>query len=434
MIAEIDAIMNAEVKADGPGAAVAVVKDGSVVHRAAYGLANLEWQIPLQPDTIFRLASVTKQFTAVAIMMLAEQGKLSVDDPLTKFLPDYPTSGHHITVHHLLTHTSGIFSYTSSPEALNNLLADRTPQEICDSFCRVPFDFKPGARFLYNNSGYILLGMIIEKLSGMSYADFIQKHIFEPLGMKNSYYLSNEPIVARRASGYDEGPNGLQNSRYISMTQPHAAGALGSTVDDLVLWDRALTENRLISAETLAQMHTSATLEDGTLTNYGYGWAVTQYQQRPVIEHGGGIFGFSTFVARFPEDGLSLVVLSNYSAMDSSKLTGMIARRMLGLPEVKHKPYGLSADALKKFAGNYKMERYPAVIKVEVEADGSVVLHFGKPERIVPISRTEFYVPSDPEKLVTFSNEQDGVFNTMTLASAFSTEITQRVADNEEQA
>lgn len=431
MIAEIDAIMNAEVKSDGPGAAIAVVKDGSVVHRAGYGLANVEWRVPIQPDTVFRLASITKQFTAVAIMILAEQGKLSVDDLITKFFPDYPTSGHYITIHHLLTHTSGIFSYTSSLEALKNLLSDKTPQEICDGFCRVPFDFKPGARFLYNNSGYVLLGMIIEKLSGMSYADFIQKHIFDPLGMTKSYYLSSEPIVACRASGYDEGPNGIQNARYLSMTQPYSAGALGSTVDDLVLWDRGLTENRLISAETLAKMHVATKLDDGTPVDYGYGWSLGPYQGHRSYHHGGGIFGFSTYILRFPDDDLSIVVLSNYSSFDSTKLTAMIARRMLGLPEVKHKPFGLGMDALQKFKGSYKMEHYPDVIKVEVDADGTVTLNFGQPERIVPISRTEFYVPDNPERMIVFSNEQDGLFTTMTLINPFSTDVTQRVIENE---
>jgi CubicO group peptidase (beta-lactamase class C family) len=435
MIAEIDAIMNAEVKPDGPGAAIAVVKDGSVVHRSGYGLANVEWNIPIQPDTIFRLASITKQFTAVAIMILAEQGKLRIDDPITKFLPNYPTSGHHVTVHHLLTHTSGIFSYTSDPDVLNKLLLDKTPQEISDSFSRIPFDFKPGAKFLYNNSGYILLGMIIEKLSGLSYADFIQKHIFDPSGMKNSYYLSNEPIIPRRASGYDQGPGGIQNARYLSMTQPHAAGALGSTVDDLVLWNQALTENRLISAEALAQMHTSAVLDDGTLIDYGYGWGISAYQQRRAIHHGGGIFGFATFIARFPHDALSIVVLTNYSGFDSSKITGMIARRMLGLPEVKHTPIELSADDLKKYAGTYRMERFPQPIAVVVEPDGKIILNDGRPAPIVPMSRTEFYVPDNPEKTITFSDEQNGLFTKMTLNLPFEGEIiVLRVAEEEDHA
>lgn len=431
MIADIDALMNAEVKPDGPGAAIAVVKDGAVVHRAGYGLANIEWKIPIQPDTVFRLASISKQFTAVGVMILAEQGKLRVDDPITQFFPNYPTSGHHITVHHLLTHTSGIFSYTSDPDALNKLLLDKTPQELCDSFSRVPFDFKPGTRYLYNNSGYILLGMIIEKLSAMSYADFIQKNIFDPLGMKNSYYLSNEPIIPRRAAGYDAGPNGIQNARYLSMTQPHAAGALGSTVDDLVLWDRALTENRLVSAETLAQMHTSATLDDGTLIDYGYGWEINNYQQHRAIHHGGSIFGFATFIARFPDDDLSIVVLTNYSGYESSKITAMIARRMLGLPEVKHKPFGLSQEALQKCAGTYRMERHPHSVQVVVEPDGTASLNDGRPTRIIPLSRTEFYLPDNPERLVTFSDEQDGLFTTVRLAYPFGTEIAHRVHEEQ---
>ena len=188
MIPAIAALIQEQIKVGEPGAAVAVVQDGVVVHRQGYGLANLEWQIPIQPDTVFRLASITKQFTATAILMLQEQGKLRVDDPLTKFLPTYPTSGHEIQVHHLLNHTSGIKSYTSIEGWFpNKIVHDMTPQALCDAFAQIPFDFKPGTQYLYNNSGYHLLGMIIEQVSGVSYAQFMQENIFQPLGMHHSY-------------------------------------------------------------------------------------------------------------------------------------------------------------------------------------------------------------------------------------------------------
>ncbi len=254
-IPEIDAIVNADIKPGAPGAAVAVVKDGELIHAKGYGRANVEWNIPNTPDTVFRLASVTKQFTATAIIMLAGQGTLSVDDPITRFFPDYPTSGHDITVQHLLNHTSGIFSYTSDPEFLSKVRRDLTPAQMLAEFSRVPFDFKPGAKYQYNNSGYVLLGMIIEQASGMSYEEFLKSHIFAPLGMTQSCYLHNEPIIPKRASGYEPTPDGgLRNATFLSMTPHYAAGSHGSPALDLVKWDRALRAHTLSRAAITPQV------------------------------------------------------------------------------------------------------------------------------------------------------------------------------------
>src|SRR5215216_3458781 len=188
VISEIDALLQAAYQPNEPGAAVIALKDQQPVFRKGYGLANLELHVPITPDTVFRLASVTKQFTAVAILMLMEQGKLALQDPITRFLPDYPTHDHTITVEHLLTHTSGIRSYTDMPEWPPLWRKDFSVGELIDSFKDQPMQFAPGTRWAYNNSGYVLLGAIIEQLSGLSYAQFVQQHIFEPLGMRQSYY------------------------------------------------------------------------------------------------------------------------------------------------------------------------------------------------------------------------------------------------------
>jgi CubicO group peptidase (beta-lactamase class C family) len=252
--AAFERVMKDAYPADKPGAAVIVVKDGKTLFRRAYGMADLELGVPLQPDMVFRLGSITKQFTATAILMLAEEGKVNVQDRIEKHLPGYPTHGHIITVEHLLTHTSGIQSYTGMPGWMNDrIMAPMKPQEIIDGFKKEPLNFGPGERWAYNNSGYILLGAIIEKVSGKSYEAFVKERVFDPLGMTSSYYDNPEPIINRRVSGYTGDAKDPRNARYLSMTQPYAAGSLASTVDDLARWDQALAAGKVLKPESLAR-------------------------------------------------------------------------------------------------------------------------------------------------------------------------------------
>ena len=222
----IDTLMSSNFSPQEPGASVIVVKDGKVIFRKGYGLANVELGVAVEPDMIFRIGSITKQFTAVAILMLEEQGKLSVKDEITKYFPDYPTQGKKITVEHLLNHTSGIKSYTSLPEWLPQWRKDFKVDELIALFKDKPMDFAPGDSWSYNNSAYFLLGAIIEKASGQSYADFVEKHIFAPLGMKHSFYDNTERLITRRVAGYSKKGNDFVNCAYLSMSQPYAAGSL----------------------------------------------------------------------------------------------------------------------------------------------------------------------------------------------------------------
>ncbi len=226
--------------------------------------------------------------------MLAEQGKLALSDPLTKFLPDYPVQGRTVTVEHLLTHTSGIKSYTELKEFQPLRRKDMPVAELIAVFKDKPFDFEPGERWAYNNSGYILLGAIIEKVAGTSYEAFMQKNVFDPLGLKHTCYGSATRIIPQRIPGYGPGPNnGFANADYLSMTLPYAAGSLLSTVDDLAAWNEALLAGRLIKPETLAKAWTNYKLKDGSSTGYGYGWMIGTFEGRRLITHGGGINGFS---------------------------------------------------------------------------------------------------------------------------------------------
>lgn len=429
-VPSIDAIVEAEIQPNAPGAAVAVVKNGEVIHARGYGLANVEWNVPITTDTVFRLASVSKQFTATAIMMLAEQGKLSVDDPITRFLPDYPVGEYPITIHHLLNHTSGIFSYTNDPEFGTKMRRDLTPQQMSDEFSQMPSQFKPGTKYEYNNSAYVLLGMIIEKLSGQTYAEFIDQHIFKPAGMKNSYYLNTEPIIPKRASGYEPTPDGgFQNSAFLSMSQPYAAGSLGSTVEDLALWDKALRENTLVSAETLKQMYTPGTLEDGTALDYAYGWGISKYQGHTLAHHGGGIPGFNTFIARFYEDGVTIVVLSNRVGFPYDSVTSAIYRDVMGMPAPAHTAITLDDAALDRVLGKYHFRTIPfEVIRAD---DGSLVLKFIMDVPLLPQSETEFFSPPNPDALVTFSELENGVFTKLKYQTAFDDFLLDRVVESE---
>jgi CubicO group peptidase (beta-lactamase class C family) len=408
VIDSVDALIASKLKPHSPGLALAIAKDGEVVHRKGYGLANLEWDIPIEPDTVFRLASITKQFTAVAILMLQAQGKINLDDTLTKFMPDFPTSGHDVTIRHLLNHTSGIKSYTDLPDFLPKVAsAPITSAEVLDTFKNLPFDFKPGAQWQYNNSGYQLLGLIIEKLSGVSYGEFIKKNIFEPLGMNNSYYLDNEPIISRRASGYIETPDGFLNAPYLNMKIPYAAGSLGSTVDDLLLWDKALRENRLITADALAIAHQPTTLNDGTVYPYGLGWSVIDYRGHKGTQHSGGINGFNTQLMHLPADGLTIALLCNWNGFNTEQTLFAIARIMLNIPEVTPAIVALSAEQLDQCAGTFIDNR---VGKCEIKrVDDHLEFSVGSYKfEWQPTSANTFIEGNDADFQVEFSDLRDG--------------------------
>jgi len=351
----IDRLFRAATKPGEPGLTVIVVRKGQTLHRAAYGMANVELGVALQPDHVLRIGSVTKQFTSAAIMMLAEEGKLAVADPITKFLPDYPTQGKTITVEHLLTHTSGIQSYTDMPRWRSMFRQDMSLTDLIDLFKNEPMQFEPGERWRYNNSGYILLGAIIEKVSGKKYADFVQERIFTPLGMTHTRYDFTEEIVAQRAAGYDRTGDRIGNARYLSMTQPHAAGALMSTVDDLATWDAALAAGRVMKPGSLAKSFSSYRLAGGNSTNYGYGWQISRYEGREVQEHGGGIFGFRAYVVRIPADGVYAAVLSNVSAGEPS--AGLLARKAaaiaIGKPHADPAAVALTPEQAEAYVGRY---------------------------------------------------------------------------------
>lgn len=293
-----------------------VAENGKVIFKKGYGSANMEWNIPNQPDTKFRLGSVTKQFTAFLIVKLAEEGKLKLDVPITTYLPDYPKeNGDKITIHHLLTHTSGIPNYTNAP----NFFKDKsrnpyTPEEFVKTFSGLPLEFTPGEKFNYSNSGYFLLGYIIEKVSGKTYEQYLQETIFTPLKMVNTGYDHYDMIIKNRAAGYEKKGKQISNAPFLDMSIPYAAGSLYSTVEDLYLWDQALYTNTLLSEKSMESLFKSY-IKFGN-NAYGYGWFISEAKigdKEPVkiIEHGGGINGFNTIISRIPAHKNLVVLLNN---------------------------------------------------------------------------------------------------------------------------
>ncbi|CAN7653970.1 serine hydrolase [Massilia sp. LjRoot122] len=416
MAGRIDASIAPYFKADVPGATVIVVKDGKPVLRKAYGLADTAKGVKMTPEMALRLGSITKQFTASAILMLAEEGKLSVDDDITKHLPDYPTRGKKISIEHLLTHTSGIASYTGKPGYMAGMAQDMSVAQMIDSFKNDPLDFEPGSQYRYNNSGYFLLGAIIEKISGQSYANFLEQRIFKPLGMRDTYYEGFGNSKAPVAAGHSRGAQGFGAAKPLSMTQPYAAGSLVSTVDDLARWDAAIGAGRLLKPSSWKQAFTSYRLSDGKATGYGYGWDVDKVQGETSMGHGGGINGFSTYALRFPEQKVYVAVLTNSDSGPANP--GVVARKAAGIaigkPYREFKEVALDGAALDAVAGTYEVEK--GVQRVfRRSGDGLVMQRSGRPPvALKAASANEFFVPGALDWFA-FQRDAGGKVSAMTL-------------------
>lgn len=355
MSAEFDKILSAQFKPGETGCAALVAKNGQVIYKKAFGMANLELNVPMQPDMVFRIGSITKQFTAVAILQLMEQGKLSLQDEITKFIPDYPTQAYKITIEHLLTHTSGIKSYTNVPEFQKNIRTDMKPDEVINSFKNLPMEFAPGTKWEYNNSGYFLLGYIIEKVSGMTYPEYLDKNFFKPLGMTNTLYGSDSKIVKNRASGYQPDGEGIKNADMMSMSLPYAAGSIQSTVEDLFKWNQSVHAYKLVKKETIEKAFTEYKLADGKGTKYGYGWMFSQVQGSPAIEHGGGINGYLTNGIYLPEEDVFVAVFSNNNAKPPTQVSILMAGVAIGKP-YNRTEVTLDEATLDQYKGVYENE------------------------------------------------------------------------------
>ena len=316
------------------GAAL-ISENGKIIFKKGFGLANFEWEIPNQTDTKFRLGSISKQFTAFLIVKLAEDGKLQLDAPISKYLTDYPKeTGDKITVHHLLTHTSGIPNYTNDPNFFKERMRNSySPKDFTSTFSSLPLEFTPGEKFKYSNSGYFLLGYIIEKVSGKTYEEYLQEIILTPLKMTNTGYDHTEVVLKNRASGYDKKGKIIKNTQYIDMSIPYAAGSLYSTVEDLNFWDQALYTTKLLSEKSMNSLFENYIIAWNGF--YGYGWAIREVSngensKLKLIEHGGSINGFQANILRIPEDKNLIVLLNNTGGAPLNEMNNSIRAILYG--------------------------------------------------------------------------------------------------------
>ena len=379
--------------ADGPGAAVLVARGDEVLFRGARGMASVELGVPLSADHVFRLGSVTKQLAAAGVLKLAEEGKLSLDDPLANFLPEYP-GGDAVTVRMLLDHTSGIRSYTSIPGVMEGpIQRDLGTAQLVDTFKDEQPDFVPGADWRYNNSGYVLVGAVIEAASGQAWHEYLEQALFEPLGMdRTGYGNQREAMITGHVSGYTGGASGPLRARYLSMTQPHAAGALVSTVDDMLAWNLALHEGGVLQPASHAAMVELA--GKAGESDYGFGIMVGELRGQPVYEHGGGIFGFSTYLMYLPDSGVSVVVLQNMEASAAGFQTDPLARRLAAFALGEPYPDVVEAEvdpaSLRSAEGVYRID--DGDVRVLRVADGRLTSQRtgGAVFNLIPIAEDDY--------------------------------------------
>ena len=327
------AIFNRVIKGNSPGASVLVAKDGEIIYQNGFGYADIGNRVPFTVDTKSRIGSVTKQFTASAILKLKEKGELSIDDRLSKYVPDFPR-GEEVTIHHLLTHTSGIHSYTEKEDFLKTVTLGVEPEEHIKSFKNDKFDFDPGEKWLYSNSGYFLLSYIVEKVSGQSFNDYLKSEFFDSLGMKNTGVHNPRLILENEATGYSYENGKFQKALDWDMSRAKGAGALYSTVGDLFLWNEGIFNGKALDESSLEAAFTPVTLNDGKKaeafgTGYGYGWMVNEKGRLKAIQHSGGLHGFNSMLIYYPEIKATVAVLQNclpmMPGMGAGELAGQIS-------------------------------------------------------------------------------------------------------------
>ncbi|WP_025144370.1 serine hydrolase domain-containing protein [Pedobacter jeongneungensis] len=313
---------------DGPGGVFMVAREGKPVYRKAFGKANLELGDNMSTGNVFEIGSMTKQFTATAILILEQEGKLKVSDFISKYVPDYP-NGNKITIHQLLPHTSGIKDFTKMKSLPDIAQKEMSPKMMVDFFKNEPFDFLPGEKFDYNNSGYVLLGYLIEIISGEKFEEYIQQHIFQKAGMATSCYASDRKVIKQRAYGYHKKEYGYVNRTAINFSVPFSSGSLMSTLEDMLKWQIALNRNILLNQEESAKAFTNYKLNNGDKIGYGYGWHLKSINGIPTREHGGSIFGFKSMGIYIPSKGIYVLGFSNCDCNSPTQLVKDIAKLAL---------------------------------------------------------------------------------------------------------
>ena len=417
----VDAVFNEVIKGDSSGAAVLIAQNGEILYEKGFGFANLEHHVPITSETKFRIGSITKQFTATAILKLQEEGKLSVEDKLSKFIPDY-LRGDEVTIHHLLTHISGIHSYTGKPDFLDTVTVEvKKPEDLIETFKDDKFDFDPGEKWLYNNSGYFLLGYIVEKVSGESFADYLKNHLFEPPSMENTGIHHWKPILEHEATGYSYEGGKFHKALNWDMSRAGGAGALYSTVGDLYLWNEAVFNGKVLSESSLASAFTPVTLNDGSKADamggeYGYGWMISAKRGMKEIGHGGGLHGWSAYLTRYPEHNFTAAILSNClpppPGFAPSEIANDIAELYLWKKMESSESFALDTTVDSSIYDDYvgRYDYTQAILTVTREGDKLFAQLSGQPKfELFPKSETEFFLKVVDAQIIFVKNEDGEV-------------------------
>ena len=410
LAAKVDEDMQGHVKTNGFSGSILLAREGKPLVSKGYGLANIEWEIPNTPQTKFRIGSITKQFTSMAVMQLREQGKLKLEDSVCLYVAPCPEAWKAVTIHHLLTHTSGIPSYTGLAEWRKVMMAPKTVDEMIGLFRDLPLQWTPGEKFAYNNSGYFLLGAILEKATGKKYEDVVREQIFAPLAMADSGYDWSATVMPRRASGYSGRPPNVRNAAPLDMQQPFAAGSLYSTTEDLLKWDQALYTDRLIPAAAKQTMWTPVK------ENYAYGWSIVPPSPATFghrrIAHAGGINGFSSMIIRLPDTNVTAIVLTNTDSVPGGG--SAVARDLLaiyyGQPYTTPAPRTVAKvdpSIYDQYVGKYEL-RPDFIMTVTRAGDSLITQATGQQTiEIFPESETRFF-PKLMEATIVFEKDASG--------------------------
>lgn len=390
----------------GVGLSIAIAQRGKVVLAKGYGLADAEFDVPANDQTMFRIGSVTKQFTAALVMRLVEQKKLALDDELARYVPDFPLQGRKVTIEQLLQHTSGIKSYTDIGEEWRKVWPlELTHAELLALVQDAPFDFEPGTDWRYNNTGYYLLGMVIEKVTGKSYAEELQAMV-APLGLTRTRYDSNRDLIKNRAQGYGLEGKRLVNDQMIGMAQPGAAGGIVSTAADLVHWQMALGSGKVVRPESFARMCTPTVLPNGRDTGYGFGLSMDEWADKARVQHGGGIFGFNSMLFWLPSEDLHVAVISNGEPVSSGDLADEIAYAVLGIERATVKDEPIPAELIARSIGDYVFTDIGLEAKIFERAGKLMVQGKGQGAfRVLWQGGSEFRAEFDTEVRLIFAED-----------------------------
>ncbi len=422
--ARVDALMAQWNTGETPGAAVLVVRDGQILLSKGYGLSNVDGKTPIRPDTVFDLASVSKQFTSMAILILAERGKLSLDDPLSKFFPEFPAYAQKITVRNILNHTSGLPDYMELLMTAGKIDKQWQPggfEPTSADVIKVLAEakdprFGAGEKFEYSNSGYVVLGQIATRAAGKPLPQFLKENVFEPLGMKSTLIADEtKPKIKNRAVSYGFEAGKYVDADYTPLNLIYGDGNVNTTIEDMFKWDQALYTEKLIKTATLKQAFTSGKLNDGKETGYGFGWGIGKFGGLDVVAHSGGWAGFRTDIMRFPQERFTVVVLSNWAHFRPADIARMVARIYLADKLVTPPSVQVDAAILQKYVGKYEL-RPQLVLDITLENGGLRIQATGQPKfTLTAKSETDFNLEEIEGVSITFNRDEKGEVTSATL-------------------